>query len=103
MKETDIFVIAERWTERRTDSGRWSKVREDYYIQLFTRSEFYTFLRDQWPGERRSGYTYTRHGYFPTRVTVPNPFADYRSVTEFTFSDQNGFTDLLLDSIEEGE
>ena len=100
MRDTDIFVIAERWTEHRTASGRWSKVRADYYICQFNRAEFDTFLADRWLGERRSGYTYTRHGYFPTRVVVPSPFGDYRSVTEFTFSDQRRFTDLLLDSIE---
>lgn len=100
MKDTDIFVVAERWTESRTASGRWSKVKEDYYIQRFNRSEFDTFLADQWPGERRSSYMYTRYGYFPSRVAVPSPFGSYRSVTEFTFSDQRRFTDLLLDSIE---
>lgn len=101
MKRTDIFVIAERWTESRTASGNWSKVREDYYICRYNRDQFDTFLADQWPGERRSGYTYMKHGYFPTRVTVPNPFADYRSVTEFTFSDDSRFIELLLDSIED--
>lgn len=102
MRDTDIFVVAERWYESRTPSGRWSKTKEEYRIELFNRKQFDTFLADHWAGERRSGYVYTRHGYFPSRVTVPNPFATYRSayrsVTEFTFSDESRFTDLLLDA-----
>ena len=101
MREKDIFVIAERWHERRTASGRWSKVREDYYIRRFDRAQFDMFLADRWQGERRSGYTYTGYGYFPSRIVVPNPFAPQRSVTEFTFSDEPRFTELLLGSHEE--
>ena len=59
----DIFVVAERWTESRTPSGRWSKSKEDYYVKLFDRSQFDMFLADRWKGERRSGYTDTSpHG-----------------------------------------
>ena len=97
MREKDIFVVAERWYESRTPSGRWSKVKEDYYVQLFNRKQFDMFLAVQSRGERRSGYTYTRYGYFPSRVVVPNLYAPRRSVTEFTFSDESRFTDLLLD------
>ena len=100
MREKDIFVVAERWTESRTPSGRWSKVKEDYRICLYNREQFDTFLAARWRGERRSSYTYTRYGYFPSRVIVPNPYAPERSVTEFTFSDDSRFTDLLLDSFE---
>ena len=98
MREKDIFAVAERWYENRTPSGRWSKAKEDYYIQLFNREQFDTFLADRWRGERRGGYTYTAHGYFPSRVTVPNPYVPQRSVTEFTFSDDRRFTDLLLNA-----
>ena len=98
MREKDIFVVAERWYENRTPSGRWSKVKEDYRIELFNRKQFDTFLADFWTGERRSGYTYTRYGYFPSRVVVPFPYGPRRSVTEFTFSDHPRFTDLLLDA-----
>ena len=101
MREKDIFVVAERWTESRTPSGRWSKAKEDYYIQLFNREQFDMFLADRWEGERRSGYTYTRHGYFPSRVVVPKPFAPQRSVTEFTFSDERKFAELVRDSHED--
>ena len=96
MREKDVFAVAERWTESRTPSRRWSKAKEDYYIQLFNREQFDRFLTDRWKGERHSSYTYTRHGYFPSRVVVPNPYAPQRSVTEFTFSDDSRFTDLLL-------
>ena len=101
MREKDIFVVAERWYESRTPNGRWSKVREDYRTELFNRKQFDTFLAARWTGERRSGYTYTRYGYFPSRVTVPNPYVPQRSVTEFTFSDDPRFTELLLDSHDE--
>ena len=100
MRDKDIFAVAERWYESRTPSGRWSKTKEEYRIELFNRDQFDLFLADHWTGERRSGYVYTEHGYFSSRVTVTNPFAPSRSVTEFTFSDQSGFTDLLLDSFE---
>ena len=100
MREKDIFVVAERWYESRTPSGRWSKVKEDYYVQLLNRKQFDMFLAVQSQGERRSGYTYTRYGYFPSRVVVPNLYGLRRSVTEFTFSDEPRFTDLLLDSFD---
>lgn len=102
MRDKDIFVVAERWYESRTRSGRWSKVKEDYRIQLFNREQFDTFLADRWQGERRSRYVYTRYGYFPSRVVVPSPFMPRQSVTEFTFSDESRFTDLLLDAHESG-
>ena len=98
MRDKDIFVVAERWYESRTPSGGWPKVKEEYRIELFNRKQFDTFLADRWKGERRSGYTYTRHGYFPSRIVVPNPYVPQRSVTEFTFSDEPRFTELLLDS-----
>ena len=98
MREKDIFVVAERWTESRTPGGRWSKAKEDYRVCLYNRAQFDTFLAARWRDEYRSSYRYTAHGYFPSRVTVPNPYAPQRSVTGFTFSDQSGFTDLLLDS-----
>lgn len=101
MREKDIFAVAERWYESRTPSGRWSKVREDYRIELFNRKQFDTFLAERWRGERRSGYRYTAHGYFPSRIVVPNPYKPYRSVTEFTFSDEPRFTNLLRDSHDE--
>ena len=105
MREKDIFAVAERWYEHRTPSGRWSKVKEDYRICLFNREQFNRFLAERWRDERRTGYRYTMHGYFPSRVSVPNPYASYRSayrsVTEFTFSDDSRFTDLLLDAHEE--
>lgn len=103
MREKDIFAVAERWTENRTTSGRWSKAKKDYRICLYNRAQFDTFLSERWRGERRSGYRYTSHGYFPSRVTVPNPYVPQRSVTEFTFSDDSRFTDLLLDAHEEAK
>ena len=103
MREKDIFVVAERWIEKRTPSGRWSKVKADYRICLYDRAQFNMFLAGEMRGERRSSYQYTRYGYFPTRIVVPNPYADHRSVTEFTFSDQNGFTDLLFDAHEDAK
>ena len=98
MIEKDIFAVAERWTEKRTPSGRWSKAKEDYRIERFNREQFNWFLAERWRDERRTEYRYTVHGYFPSRVTVPNPYAPQRSVTEFTFSDDSGFTDLLLEA-----
>ena len=100
MRDKDIFVVAERWYESRTPSGGWSKVKEEYRIELFNRKQFNMFLTDFWKGEQRSGYTYTMYGYFPTRIVVPNLYAPQRSVTEFTFSDEPRFTDLLLDARE---
>ena len=100
MRDKDIFVVAERWYESRTPNGRWSKTKKDYRIELFNRKQFDTFLAAFWSGERRSGYTYTMYGYFPTRIVVPSPNATRRSVTEFTFSDEPRFTDLLRDFFE---
>lgn len=103
MRDKDIFAVAERWYENRTPSGRWSKTKEDYRICLYNREQFNRFLAECWRGERRSGYRYTRYGYFPSRVAVPSPYLPCRSVTEFTFSDEPRFTDLLLDAHEEAK
>ena len=103
MREKDIFVVAERWIEKRTPSGRWSKVKADYRICLYDRAQFNMFLAGEMRGERRSSYIYTKHGYFPSRVVVPNPHKPRRFVTEFTFSDDSRFTDLLLDAHEEAK
>lgn len=73
-----------RWTEYRTSSGRWSKVRYDEATEDYAPHNLRYFFSAKFPGERRS-YAYTEHGYLPVRVTVPSPDGRKRHVYRFAY------------------
>lgn len=73
-----------RWTEYRTPSGRWSKVRYNETEKDFKPHNLRYFFDAKFPGERRE-YAYTSYGYLPRRVTVPSPDRSERRVYEFAY------------------
>lgn len=97
MRDTTHATVT-KWTEYRTPSGRWSKIRYDETTEDFAPHNLRNFFSAKFPGERRS-YGYTEHGYLPVYVSVPSPgrqmrhcyrFAYYtgpREVTTYTYED----------------
>ena len=83
MRDTTHAAVT-RWTEYRTPSGRWSKVRHDEMVEDFKPHNLRYFFDAKFPGERRE-YTYTTHGYLPVSVTVPSPDGSERTVYEFAY------------------
>lgn len=97
MRDTTYATVT-KWTEYRTPSGRWSRVRHDETAEDFKPHNLAVFFNAKFPGERR-GYAYTMYGYLPVSVSVPSPdrkmrhcyrFAYYsgpREVTNYTYED----------------
>lgn len=83
MRDTTCAIVT-RWTEYRTASGRWSKVRCDEIEEDFKPHNLRYFFDAKFPGERR-GYAYTQYGYLPVSVTVPSPDGNERSVYKFAY------------------
>lgn len=73
-----------RWTEYRTTSGRWSRVRHDETVEDFKPHNLRYFFSAKFPGERRE-YGYFEQGYLPCRVTVPSPDGSERRVYRFSY------------------
>lgn len=73
-----------QWTEYRTPSGRWSKVRHDETVEDFKPHNLRYFFDAKFPGERRE-YGYFSQGYLPYRVTVPSPDGSERRVYRFDY------------------
>ena len=73
-----------RWTEYRTPSGRWSKVRHNEGTEDFKPHNLRNFFSAKFPGEQRQ-YTYFAQGYLPYRVTVPSPDGSERRVYKFDY------------------
>nr|DAM78768.1 MAG TPA: hypothetical protein [Caudoviricetes sp.] len=83
MRDTTHAKVT-RWTEYRTPSGRWSKIRYDETTEDFKPYNLRNFFSVKFPGERRS-YGYTEHGYLPVGVTVPSPDGSKRRVYKFAY------------------
>ena len=83
MRDTTHSTVTS-WTEYRTPSGRWSKVRHDETTEDFKPHNLRNFFSAKFPGERR-GYAYTEHGYLPVSVTVPSLDGQMRHVYRFTY------------------
>ena len=83
MRDTTYATVT-RWTEYRTPSGRWSKVRHDETEKDFKPYNLRNFFDAQFPGERRE-YSYFSQGYLPYRVTVPSPDGTERRVYRFDY------------------
>lgn len=83
MRDTTHAIVA-RWTEYRTASGRWSKVRHDETEVDFKPHNLRNFFDAQFPGERRE-YGYFEQALLPFRVTVPSPDGSERTVYEFAY------------------
>ena len=83
MRDTTYATVI-RWTEYRTPSGRWSKVRHGEVSEDFKPHMLRNFFETKFPGERRQ-YGYFREGYLPRRVTVPSPDRDARRVYLFFY------------------
>lgn len=79
-------IIMTRWKEYRTESGKsWSKIQHDKQVSTLSIDQFVrSFVNETWSGERKQ-WTYTQAGYYPYRITTPNPYAPERSVREFKF------------------
>ena len=83
MRDTTHATITQ-WTEYRTPSGRWSKVRHDETTEGFKLYNLRNFFDARFPGERRE-YNYFSQGYLPYRVTVPSPDGSERRVYKFAY------------------
>lgn len=83
MRDTTHATVTQ-WTEYRTASGRWSKVRHDETVEDFKPHNLSYFFSTKFPGERRE-YGYFEQGYLPRRVTVPSPDGQMRHVYRFTY------------------
>lgn len=83
MRDTTHAIVT-RWTEYRTPSGGWSKVRHDEAEEDFKPHNLAFFFAAKLPGERR-GYAYTQYGYLPVSVTVPSPDGSERCVYKFAY------------------
>ena len=73
-----------RWTEYRTPSGRWSKVKHNPQKLEFGHVELHNFFT-WYPEGQRVEYGYFREGYLPWRVTVPSPYGTMRHVYIFNY------------------
>ena len=83
MRDTTYATVT-RWTEYRTPSGGWSKVRHDESEEDFKPHNLRYFFDAKFPGERRE-YSYFSQGYLPYRVTVPSPDGSERRVYRFDY------------------
>jgi len=83
MRDTTHAIVT-RWTEYRTTSGRWSRIRHDVTEEDFKPHNLRYFFDAKVPGERRQ-YTYFSQGYLPYRVTVPSPDGSERCVYTFEY------------------
>lgn len=73
-----------RWTEYRTQSGRWSEVKHDLEELYFDAAQLRRFFSIRFRRERRE-YAYFEQGYLPCRVTTVSPALDMRYVYKFTY------------------
>lgn len=78
------YAIVTSWTEYRTPSGRWSRVRHDETQEDFKPHNLRYFFDAKFPGERRE-YGYFEQGYLPCRVTVPSPDGTSRHVYKLAY------------------
>lgn len=83
MRDTTYATVTE-WTEYRTPSGRWSRVRHDETVKDFKPHNLRYFFDAKFRGERRS-YAYTEHGYLPVYVSVPSPDRQLRHCYKFAY------------------
>ena len=73
-----------RWTEYRTPSGRWSRVRHGIEELYFDAVQLRRFFSTRFQRERRE-YAYFEQGYLPCRVTCVSPALDMRYVYKFAY------------------
>ena len=83
MRDTTYATVTQ-WTEYRTPSGRWSRVRHAETQKDFKPHNLSFFFGAKFPGERRQ-YGYFSQGYLPRRVTVPSPDGSERRVYCFQY------------------
>ena len=83
MRDTTHAIVT-KWTEYRTPSGGWSKVRHGETKEDFKPHNLRYFFDAKFPGERRE-YSYFSQGYLPYRVTVPSPDGIERRVYKFAY------------------
>lgn len=77
-------AIVTHWTEYRTPSGRWSKVKYNTQESEFGHVELHNFFT-WYPKGQRVTYAYFREGYLPWHVTVPCPDGTMRRVYMFRY------------------
>lgn len=83
MRDTTHATVT-RWTEYRTPSGRWSKIRYNEETEDYKPHNLRNFFSAKFPGERR-GYAYTSYGYLPVSVTVPSLDGSERHCYKFAY------------------
>lgn len=82
-----VYAMVMRWTEYRTDSGRWSKTKNNLSKQTFDSKQLTCFFSCRFMHERR--YTMpTQYGQYPYRVTVVSPDGTERKVYELSYFDE---------------
>ena len=82
---TNIFADVTRWTEYRTESGRWSKTRHQLSKQAFNSKQLPCFFSCRFNNERRYT-TPTQYGLYPYRVTVVSHDGTERRVYTFSYT-----------------
>ena len=83
MRDTTHATVTQ-WTEYRTPSGGWSKVRHYETKEDFKPHNLSYFFSLHFPGERRQ-YAYFAQGYLPVSVTSPSPDGSERRVYRFDY------------------
>ena len=82
--QNTTYATVTHWTEYRTPSGRWSRVRHFKEESVYTPHNLSHFFSLRFPGERRQ-YVYLAEGYLPRRVTVSSLDGTRRSVYTFDY------------------
>ncbi|OFS75647.1 hypothetical protein HMPREF3167_03345 [Trueperella sp. HMSC08B05] len=84
--DPDRFAIEEHWIEKRTKSGRWSRIKYDCEARVIDRASYDRVVGCPWQGERQDRM-YTRAGFLVWRVVTPRPDGEVRAVRVYTFLD----------------
>ena len=77
-------ATVKRWTEYRTPSGRWSKIKHGLQEYEYDKAQLCNFF-SWWLKGQRVQRAHFREGCLPYRVTVPSPDGTMRSVTMFEY------------------
>lgn len=79
-------IVKEKYYNRRTKSGYWSKVKENYSEKIISEDDYLKFTSPDymWKSDKITR-GYTKFGYSPIRITNTSPSNDLRVVYNFKF------------------
>ena len=84
MFKESTYAKVTYWTEFRTPSGRWSRVRHELKEHVYDSTSLESFFSSKMMGERWRR-AHFREGYLPYRVTVSSPDNSERVVYLFDY------------------